>query len=44
MSLQPQSKMIDEHGRYLPFVYPEEVTFWEATRQRQLTLWIGARP
>ena len=38
MSLQPQSKMIDEHGRYLPFVYPEEIPFWEATQQRQLKL------
>lgn len=37
--MQPQTKMVDEKtGRYLPFVYPEELPFWEAARQRQLKL------
>ena len=37
--MQPSTKTIDERtGRYLPIIYPEEIPFWEATKQRQLKL------
>lgn len=37
--MQPSFKMIDEKsGRYLPVIYPEELPFWEAAKQRQLKL------
>lgn len=37
--MQPSFKMIDEKtGRYLPFIYPEELPFWEAARERKLKL------
>ena len=37
--MQIQNKMIDEKtGRYLPFVYPEEIPFWEAARKREIKL------
>lgn len=37
--MQTHYKMVeDETGRYLPFVYPEELPFWEAARLRQLKL------
>ena len=33
--MKPAYKMLDEQtGRYLPFVYPEELPFWEAARRR----------
>jgi uncharacterized OB-fold protein len=39
MSMKPAYKMLDEQtGRYLPFVYPEELPFWEAARRRELVL------
>ena len=39
MSVQPSNIRIDEKtGRYLPVVYPEELPYWEALRQRKLTL------
>ena len=37
--MQPSFKMVDEKtGRYLPFVYPEELPFWESARRRELKL------
>jgi len=37
--MQAQYKMVDDKtGRYLPFVYPEELPFWEGTKNRQLKL------
>ncbi len=37
--MQPSSKTVDEKtGRYLPVIYPEELPFWEAARQRVLKL------
>ncbi|MGZ5171484.1 MAG: Zn-ribbon domain-containing OB-fold protein [Burkholderiales bacterium] len=37
--MKPQNKMVDENtGRYLPVIYPEELPFWEAARNRQIKL------
>lgn len=37
--MQPSFKVVDEKsGRYLPMIYPEELPFWEAAKQRQLKL------
>ena len=37
--MQPAYKMKDDGtGRYLPFIYPEELPFWEAVRARQIKL------
>ena len=37
--MQAQYKMVDDKtGRYLPFIYPEELPFWEGTKNRQLKL------
>lgn len=37
--MQPSFRMVDEKtGRYLPFVYPEELPFWESARRRELKL------
>jgi uncharacterized OB-fold protein len=37
--MQPSYKMLDEKtGRYLPFIYPEELPFWEAVKARQVKL------
>ncbi|MBI4195057.1 MAG: OB-fold domain-containing protein [Betaproteobacteria bacterium] len=37
--MEPSFKMLDERsGRYLPFIYPEEIPFWEAAKQRQIRL------
>lgn len=37
--MQPSFRMVDEKtGRYLPFIYPEELPFWEAARERKLRL------
>lgn len=37
--MNPTFRMIDEKtGRYLPFVYPEELPFWDSARERRLKL------
>ena len=37
--MQPSLKVKDDRtGRYLPVIYPEEIPFWEAAKQRQLKL------
>src|SRR4051812_39655520 len=37
--MQPSQKMLDrESGRYLPVIYPEELPYWEAARNRELKL------
>jgi len=37
--MQPSNRIIDEKtGRYLPVIYPEELPFWEGTKQRVLKL------
>jgi uncharacterized OB-fold protein len=37
--MQPSPRRIDEKtGRFLPVIYPEELPYWEALRQRQLVL------
>lgn len=37
--MNPSFKMVHEKtGRYLPFIYPEELPFWEAAKQRQIKL------
>ncbi len=37
--MQPSLKVKDDRtGRYLPVIYPEEIPFWEAAKQRRLKL------
>lgn len=37
--MQASQKMIDnETGRYLPIIYPEEIPYWEAAKNRRLVL------
>lgn len=37
--MQPSLRRIDETtGRYLPVIYPEEIPYWEALKQRKLVL------
>jgi uncharacterized protein len=37
--MQPSPRRIDEQtGRYLPVIYPEELPYWEALRERKLKL------
>ncbi len=37
--MQPSLARVDEKtGRYLPVIYPEEIPYWEALKQRKLKL------
>ena len=37
--MKPSFEMVDrETGRYLPFIYEEELPFWEAAKQGQIKL------